>query len=738
MKKVICLICCVGIFIASLSGCSAYKRAEKFVIPDNLSNDEGTALFSDDSYSFGFESETYNMFFENKETGKIWASTPYEYFETGETSYSLSSDVIINYYDSGDNSVQNQKSFECVENKAAACTVKDGSIYHKYYFSDAEISLTVKYSFNNGVLSASFNTKDIVESGKTKLISVSIAPNLCSTKNTNDKDSYLFVPAGSGALMYCDESTDGNTRTYSGEVYGKDLSVDYLDNPGNEESVRLPVFGVKSGNDALVGIITSGEGSAQIEASAGNIRTGFSSVYPTFSVRGYNNAEWNSGKNRGTELANDVLMLDKDIAKDYECTVSYYQLSGEDADYVGIANTYRNYLTDNGLLKKSKSSQKLYGVTFVGGANNKGVLLGFPHMSVVAISTFSQTENMLSKLLKTCNKTPNVVLKGYGKSGVNVGKICGGYDFSGALGGKKGQKSLMKFCVENNISVFNDFELIRFNDSGNSFSTFFDIAQSANGQSAKKYPTKINVRDNDTESPKTIFLKREQLLPAVEMLENKIGDSISGVSLSSFGSSSYSDYSNEDYKLKRNYVEQSQKITEYLKKAKHTVLYSGANAYCAGISDCINDVPLGNGSYDAFDCKVPFYEIVYKGYIPLYSSPVNLSTDLNKMMLDAVEAGVCPSFLLGSNVTTELLENNENYFYSIDFDGNLQIIKYVLNTYSEFFDDISDSAITNHRLLTDGVTETTFDNGLCVWVNHTESEASVGGIAIKANSFKCK
>ena len=100
-----------------------------------------------------------------------------------------------------------------------------------------------------------------------------------------------------------------------------------MDNPGREEPIRLPVFGVKSGSNALFAIIERGDGAARVNALAGNPRNGYSTVYATFYVRGYNNAEWDTRKEiQGSVLYKDVVLLSEKWPEDKEFAVGYYPL----------------------------------------------------------------------------------------------------------------------------------------------------------------------------------------------------------------------------------------------------------------------------------------------------------------------------------------------------------------------------------------------------------------------------
>lgn len=68
--------------------------------------------------------------------------------------------------------------------------------------------------------------------------------------------------------MYTDNDPSGLVPEFFGRGYGTDLSRYVLNNSGDEEPIRLPVFGVKKGDNALCAIIENGEGAAKVEAIA--------------------------------------------------------------------------------------------------------------------------------------------------------------------------------------------------------------------------------------------------------------------------------------------------------------------------------------------------------------------------------------------------------------------------------------------------------------------------------------
>ena len=718
-----------------LAGCGE-STALKYNLPKTFSKGENGIVDENENYALIWDDAAKCALLKNKQTGYIWSTTPYDFYATGETNYSMSSPIVIEYYDPTDNSVQEEKALDVIEQETVSTEIKNKKIYNTFYFENSEITVKLAYYLDNDSLKVSFSSDDLFESGKKKLINVSVTPFLCAVANSDSKESYLFVPAGSGALMYVDEDLGEDSRDYRGEVYGNDPARTQLDNPADEEPVRLPCFGAVNGENAMFGIVESEEGAATICASAGTSGRGYSNAYVTFNIRGYNNIEWDIGDSKGTAVANDVVMLNDIWPSGREFTVGYYPLSGENADYNGMAECYREYLKKNNLLVKSKTEQKNYQLTLIGGAKTKEFFLGIPYNKFLTVTDFEQSKEILNDLTEKYDSVPAVVLKGYGEYGVDVSKISGGFEFASALGNKKNQKALENYCIENDIPIYTDFDLIKFNDSGNGFNTFFDSARTANAETVLYYPKKKNIRTDDKSVRSIKYLSRHTVLEAVEKLISFTNSRVSGISLASFSETAYSDYKDEEYMLKAKYNEQSAKVINSVKKSGHDVFLSAANAYAAGLCDGITNTPIQNGGYNALDEQIPFYQLVYSGSIPLYSTPLNLSLNPQKSLLKMVESGVSPSFKIGYEIDSSLTSNDDSEFYGISYKDNKKLIKNTLEATSDYFESIKNSAIKEHRIMSKGVTKTVFENGVTVYVNHSSEDITVDGIELKAMSFK--
>ena len=734
LYRIIVLILAVA-FI--LSGCD-YETATKYILPDTFSNADSCLIDENKNFILSWDEDEKCVLLKNKDTGYTWSTTPYDLYEAGRTSYSMSSSVAIDYYDPTDNSIQTEKAVDCIDEGTVSSSIKNKKLGVTYYFKNPEITVKLYYYLAKDSLKIELNSNDLYESGKTRLINVSVAPYLCSVVNSSDKNNYIFVPSGSGAIMYTDQESRNVIRNYSQEVYGYDYARAKLDNPGEDAIVRLPCFGVTAGNDALFAIIEGESGAAQINAVAGDSDTEHSTVYTTFNIRGYNNVEWAIGDYHGIAVANDVAMLNELIPKNRVFSVGYYPLSGENADYNGMADCYKEYLKKSDLLKKSDAQQKECLLTLIGAAKTKSFFCGIPYYKLLPLTTFKQANEICKAVSDKGSKSLAVQLKGYGSSGLDVGQIAGGFEIAKELGGKKGHKAFEDFCKSSDISLYTDFNIVTYVKSGNGFNTFFNSAQTANAETVSHYSKKKNIRTDDTDSVKRKFLARDSVEKAVKKLTSFSKSGFSGISLSTYGSTAYSDYGDEKYMLKGNLSEQARQTVDTLKKSGHNVFLSSANAYIAGISDGIADAPLQNGGYDYLDEEVPFYELVYKGNVPLYSTPLNLSENPENLLLKAVATGVSPSFILSYTTNQALTDNDDTLYYATAYKGNMELVEDTLKDTGKLFKKIKNTQIKSYIMLDKNITKTVFDNGVTVFVNRSQSAYTAEGVEIAPMSFVYK
>ncbi len=713
-RKIFVLLTAVSLMTVTV-GCAKETNIPEYSSGTPHLSVSSMAVASNSNYELSWDNEEKFLSLKSLNSDQVWATIPYEYYLSGGSNSNLLSPLNLTVVDTTSLtwSVINGYT-ECVSmNNVKSARVENG-IKVTYYFENYEISVPVVYTLTEQGIKITLDPKEICEGEQYWLVSVSLAPYLCSADNTAE-DSYVFVPSGTGALLNVQSDARG-TRKFSCEVYGEDCSMVEISNLTDDEAARIPVFGIKNGENAIVGIIEEGAESITVETEVGNSRTGYSGVWATANVRGSD-----------VYLSTTATLIENTVkrisAERSETTVSvcYYPLTGEDADYNGMAKCYRNYLENSGLLKITESDAGSYGVTVYGGVDIATNLLGIPINKTKALTTFSEAKEIIEELLSVSSLTPQVKLYGYGENGIDAGRVAGGYKFASVFGSDKERKLLDSYCAENNISLYYDFDLIRYNSSGKGFSYTFDAAKSATLHVAE-FTNLLSPTREEADAKTVRLLKRAEVKTAAEKLNSFVTKKgISGVSLSSLSEYAYSDFNNTEYICKGNTASDVQEYIELLKGENRTVA-SNSNAYAACVADAVYEVPLTNGDYDALDKEIPFYQLVFCGSKPMFSTEINLSSNYKESVMKAVSSGTGLSFALIKNFDPENIQNQSGKFYAAVFENNIEEITETLSAYGEFYSKIAGVGIESYEFLTEGLSETVFENGVRVYANHTDGE----------------
>ena len=161
---------------------------------------------------------------------------------------------------------------------------------------------------------------------------------------------YFFIPDGSGALMRFDKPKTYNSSTLL-RIYGPDYSVSaptaYQSGlaPTGVKNLNFPLYGAVHGanQNAFMGVITSGEVYAGFEISPAGVKIDSHWMSPVFIYREqYRQATSSS-------VGYDVVQK---VPNTVNPEITYTLLSGEEANYVGMANAYRRQLDARGALPK--------------------------------------------------------------------------------------------------------------------------------------------------------------------------------------------------------------------------------------------------------------------------------------------------------------------------------------------------------------------------------------------------
>lgn len=705
-KKIMALAVTVFLLISSLCSCGETTEAvKKFGLPKKIPAAKSDVVAEVDGYALLWEKETSRLILKTNDFE--WNSTP----DNENTALDMS--VKISY-------IENTKSVE-METDSAVLLQNGGYISAKriengirltYYFTDVKISFPVEYQLDENGFTANIITDQISEDNY-KLYSISLLPFFASAKNNTD--SYVLVPSGSGALMYTDDNTRA-LRTFDGEIYGSDENLQNTFEFTQYEAVRLPVFGVKNENAAILGIAENGAESGRVVAQCGDSSIGYSSAYVKFNVRGYANAYVKDVYGNNTE----VKKFTDGIVKTKKLGVRYISVNG---GYSQMAEVYRNYLYENGL-KDSDNETPDVMLEFLGGARTRNLFLGIPYYSFYSTTTVKQVKTILEDIYKNNSANAVSVLKGFGEDGLDYGKLGGGFKLSGNLGTKKDLKNLISYSQEHNSTLAFDFDLIYFNKSTGGLSKSFDVAKTANSVATTKYMRSIVTGENDGATLSAKLLSRAKISNAAQKAADALEKyGFSSVSASTLSSTAYSDYGGSDYYCKAKTASEVKKAINMLKGKNRSFVAQNANIYAVLNADYVMGTPSASSKENAFDVEIPFYQMVLRGVLPISSSAINLAENWNREYLFAVSTGCIPYYTVCAEYDDTLITNRNNALAASCYDGIKDRISEDINKYGELLKLLSNSKIVSYEH-NGNISETVFDNGIKVYVNWSEEETN--------------
>lgn len=719
-KKICSVLSAILIIISALTGCGSKDKTNvKYNKNPDIKTVSSKTIVETDRIKFEYLEDIKGVLVTDKVTGKVWANVDKD--ESGN--FVATTTLSINVQDMEYYKTEGASSLDIID-KTSVKEIKNGLEY-TYYFDEYGISIPVVYKLVDDSLKISIDGSKIAESKeKFRLVSLTPSPSLCNVKDSDE--SYLFLPFGNGAVTLTNDTANGAKEYDTGP--NNYIAMNPFSNINLPSTARMPIYGVKDGNSAVFCIAEETPGSVGIRFSAGSGDSEYSSVKPDIFLVDY---DYTYGK---AENSGEVRHLSERTQT--TITIGCYFLENEKANYVGMADCFRNYLQKNGYLNTTEFKNSPYSVNILGGVLTTTSVLGVPVKTVKTLTTLNSAKEMIADLVKVTSYNPTVCLIGFGNSGINIGEIAGGYEINSKLGNKKDLSSLMKYADDNKISLFVDFEMTKFSKSGSGFSYDKDAAKTAMLHTADK--TGYNIPLRDANSNEYRILSRNQQGKAIEKLikkTDKLG--ISSVNFSTLGSVTYSDYDkNNVYSLSVKTDSDVKKYISDLNKSGKKVSGRAAAYFASGLMDAVFDVDvIGDGNF-SFDYHVPFYQMVFSDVTPLYTTALNTSSSPEQLMAYAASSGVGISFTLIDDFDISYMETNVEKLYACEYDANIERIKAYVEKFAEVYEATNGSRIINYEVAENGVTITTFENGSVVYANHSSNSVQSEIGILKSYEFK--
>ena len=525
---------------------------------------------------------------------------------------------------------------------------------------------------------------------------------------TQDKvNGYNFVPDGVGALIRYNQYEANPPSDYRKRVYGNDESVPTAATAGaSSTKISMPVFGYVQGEDknGCVAIIEEGQEYSDIVSCHPDGAINFYRTYPEFIYR--------EAYNQQISNTSSISMVQK-ISNKFDIQVSYSFLEGEDANYVGMAKHYRNYLVNNKDLKNNHKyayDRIPLRVDTIGNEVTEGVLFN----KTITMTTFDEYASMINTLDKRYGINNIVgVYKGYTKDGLTWTSPM--YDnISSKLG------SMDKLEMEN-LYFHTDHLYASVNQSG--YNQSKDLANSINVQM---------ISEGAGDSLKYLVTPEYTKERVKKDTDKLIKKGIKNFALDSIGNILNSNYG-------KNPTSRDETLSIYqdvVSSVNANVALYQPNDYLLKYTDRNFDYSMYTNQYLIFDDTVPFTSIVQSGSVELYSTYINFFGNVRDDLLRMIDYNVYPSFLLTKESSSLLDETALQYIYCSQYDN----LETAVTVYYDFVNDalknVIGAKIVDREVVKDGLIAISYSNGRTIYVNYTNNNEVVDGTPVPAKGYE--
>lgn len=598
-------------------------------------------------------------------------------------------------------------------------TLVDNGFKATITFPEVEVSCDLVITLTDKGFSAQVPYESIKQGDTYALSSLYILP-MFGAVLEDSIPGYVVIPDGSGALIRFEKALNYKD-SYMARIYGKDLGVkeytlktDFATLPTVEdEPATMPIFGMAHGKngEAYLAVIQDGELSCDVIAAAAGTDISYNRACARFI---YRETFWQP---TGGE---DGFYLIQSDANAIEAKVEYTLLSGDAANYTGMAREYASQLTENKVIPGSTGTTGSIPIKL-------DIIIaeqadGFFSSITKVLTEINDVSAWVSELSGSSVENIIYSLIGFEKGGISGHEIG---DFT--IEKKAGSANEMKILAEK-ILAAND-RLVFQTDLSSGYSHQLNkknIKFRESGQYAVTLDTSLLYKEKLYLNDKTVSSIISKLAGLPEYMDMFAFDTIA-MNLTS----------NYRKKTAANRLATYENVLASLVKAKEAtgfLMIEEPNVYAAGFADGLYNMPLTHSKLMFERDAIPFIQTVYSGHIECYSNNLNFAGDDTRPLLKLIEFNTYPSYIISSAQSAEFADTNSNHIYSSKYedwrDGIISGYEFI-NTY---LSEVRGCTIVSRDVPVIGVSVTSYSNGVSIAVNFNDEPYLYNGTQIKAGS----
>lgn len=618
----------------------------------------------------------------------------------------------------------------------------DGSgVKFKFGFPVANVYIPVQYRIVDGAFQAEIVTEEIEGVGTYPyaILDIKLLPYFGAANESQTGE--LLVPDGSGALINFNNGKNHNDIIfYNNKVYGNNITLAQATAEPVKEQIGLPIFGSawegteETPASAFLGVIVSGDASSSVIASTSGKISSYNMIHPVAHMAEHEYIRVGTSVWVGQESR--VLAISDNQMANQNFAVRYYFLSGEKANYVGMAEKYREHLQEANQLKKSAFADKKYLILdLVGAVSIEKYVFGVKQPVVTPLTTYNDVVTIVKEL--KAEGVDNLVINYIGalEGGLN-NKMYSSVETESVLGSEKEFRAMIDYLEQEGVVFFLEANPIDIYNNGNGYDDNADTAKTFFDKYAFQYQFVLDSNQPDTTN-RWHILHPERVPGFVnQFVDSAVAWEIGNVSLDRIGKVVYTDYADDVPSTTRTHTLNFWK--EALQAAADkcdSLLLHGGNAYTLAYADIVSDIANGSSDYDMIDQAVPFYQIAFQGNTVLAPTAFNMSVDYERELLKVLENGTNLKYNLIYGDVDQLVgteyDDMVSYSYKRWKDKIVEHYKTLQDATAQF----AGKTIVGHQIIAEDVTVTEYEAGKLI-VNYSSEAYTYEGVKIPAKQYK--
>ena len=498
-----------------------------------------------------------------------------------------------------------------------------------------------------------------------------------------DSKQKVYLPYSSETVNLLDDN--GKVVKKLKKQYYKNANGEQITlNPLEPEHPTLPSVVATDANpfvehkytDGFFAIIEEGSAMSSMSMVINGASQDYASIGPVFAPLPHDTYEM-SAKDVFTVVAEQKYMDD--------LSINFFLLTDETiktennintthtSSYVGMANTYREYLADLydwNRLEGLGNDLPLYIETF-GVMETLEKILSFPVYVDVALTSFEDVQTMYKELEAAGIGNVKFKLTGYANGGVYT-RYPAKLKWEREAGGKSGFRKLLQFASDyaaQGLQLFPnfDFQYVTYTGAFDGIRIRKVTARTVDNRYAQKMTYSPYLQEYNA-MMEGMIVAPNVIAELYETFQRKYKRyDIDTIALADIGKDLSSSYDEDAYLLR----EDAMKVNaDFLAKVaeNYQIMTHGGNVYALANVKFLLDAPVDSSHFRATSSTVPFFGMVMHGYLQYAGEAINESGNPSYELLRAIESGASLYFIL-SYANTNLMKDDMllNEYYSVNY-----------------------------------------------------------------------